>query len=94
MSLSKRILLGSIFIIGILFLPWYIITIAALLLYLKYQLIEIIALGFLMDIVYGSDALHFMDGASMWLGWIPFLPFTYGAIMAVGVLNLIKKRIR
>jgi hypothetical protein len=89
MSLSKRILLDSIFIIGIIFLPWYILAIAALLLYWKFQLIEIIGFGLLMDIVYGSDALHVS-----WLGWIPFLPFAYGALIAVAVLSLIKKRIR
>ncbi len=98
MSLSKRILIDSVLVLGILFLPWYVLAAAALLLYWKFELIEIIAFGWLMDVAYGSDILHSFttagSGADQWLGWIPYLPFAYGAVAAAIVLSLIKKRIR
>ncbi len=105
MSLSKRILLDSALVIGIVFLPWYVLAIAALILYWKFDHMEIIGLGLLMDIAFGSDALHSFAGAGIasgemtglfgrLFGWVPFLPFAYGAIASAFVLSLIKKRIR
>lgn len=104
MSLSKRILIDSVFILLIPFMPWYVMAVAGLLLFWKWDLVEIIGFGLIMDIVYGSNLMgsssSFLAGlyshiASVrGLGWIPYLPFSYGAILAVWVLSLIKKRIR
>lgn len=70
----------------------------AALLFWKFDLIEIVLCGFVMDIAYGSNAIHtFGNGIGMaghWPSWLPFLPFMYGAAVAVWVLSLIKKRIR
>jgi hypothetical protein len=99
MSLSKRILLDSVFLFCILFVPWYVLVAAGLFMYWKWGLGEIIGLALAMDIVYRSHLMHglswhILGPVGTWLGWIPYLPFTYGAVIAVAVLNLIKKRIR
>ncbi len=79
-------------------------AIAGLFLFWKLDLVEIIGFGLIMDIIYGSylmgsssgflAGLHAHTVSLRGLGWIPYLPFSYGAIVAVWVLSLIKKRIR
>ncbi len=91
MSLSKRILLDSAFVLAVPFLPWYVLAAVGLLMFWKLDMVEVIGFGLLMDIAYGSALFHPASGL---FRWIPFLPFAYGAIAAVWVLSLIQKRIR
>lgn len=104
MSLSKRILIDICFLVLMVFAPWYVLVMLGLLVFWKSKIgsewLEIIAFGLIMDIVYASNsigsssALHTHVSAWRGFGWIPYLPFTYWALIAVWVLSLIKKRIR
>lgn len=91
MSLSKRILIDSIFVVLIAFLPWYALAIIGFFLYWKFEFFEIIFFALIMDVVYASAVLH---GPVPFLSFLPYLPCTAVAALGMLILNLFKKRLR
>lgn len=57
MSWSKRILLDSILLLSILFLPWYVPTIFGMVYFWKKEPVEILCFAYIMDLLYSSNAL-------------------------------------
>lgn len=87
MSLSKRISINVLALIGIGIAPWYVVVIYAIYCFWKFEILDVLVWMFILDILYGSVELHPH-------AMIPILLCTYIGALTVLVLGMIKKRIR
>ncbi len=100
MSWLKRILLNSLLLVCILFLPWWVSAILILWYIWKFDMLEVIFYAMLMDILYASyeslSAIHYplLFGLGFGLEVPPFPIFTLITALIVYILSLVKKRIR
>ncbi len=78
--ISLRVLVATIGLLGVLFLPWWVPVVCAVVLALRYAAFEVVVMGLFMDM------LWFADG----LGVFPLC--TLGAVLLVWLLTPLREQ--